>query len=174
MKFIRKNITFILGISIPIAMILLIAASIYIPGLLIQPKFNFLYTIDDNYPYNGQQMYSVVNSKLINNEIELSGIRDYNPPRNKSKLFVYGVTNNIGQEVSFEQALKLNLDPNLKSPDGFEIVNGSQGGGGFPFFFYPGTDYNTKYLKGHNVSKKINVQSSELNYFTFRFVGWIK
>ena len=43
MEIIKKNITLILGISIPILMILFVAGSIYLPGLFIKPHFNFLY-----------------------------------------------------------------------------------------------------------------------------------
>lgn len=169
---IKKNLSLILGISIPILMILFVAGSIYLPGIFIQPHFNFLYVNRDDY-YYGQQ-YAVQNGRLVKNEIKQPENGNYNPPRGEPKLFIHDVVKNESKEVSFEEAQKLDLDSNIKSPDGFEVVYGSRGGAIFPFFFYPGTDYNSRYLKGRNVSKKLNIQLSESYYYNFRFLGWIK
>lgn len=161
-----------MGISIPILMILLVAGSIYIPGLFIQPKYNFLYVSGEG--YSGQQ-YSVQNNQLVKNEIQQPENGNYNPSPSNAKLFLYDISTNKSIELSFEVAQKLfNLDSNIKSPDGFEIVYGSSGNGIiFPFFFYSGTDYNSSYLKGHNVSKKLNIQLHGSPY-DFRFLGWTK
>lgn len=175
MKFIRENITFILGISIPVAMILFISLSVYLPGLFIKPKFNFLYSIDNNSYYDGGHRYSISNGKIIKNEVDLSQRRNAYAPEGEPKLFIHNVAGNESIEVSFADALKLNLDSNAKSPDGFEIVSGGSGGGFFPFFYSAGTDYNAKYLKGKSVGKKLYLQTSpQQNYYSFYFLGWIK
>lgn len=163
MEFIKKNITFIIGVSIPILMILFVAASIYLPGLFIQPKYNFLYVSGDDYNYYKQ--YSVQNGTLTRNETQLG--KDV-------RLYICDVAKNKSKEVSFEEARKLNLDSNNVSPDGFEIVYGSRGDGLFSLFFYSSTDYSTHYIIGHNVSKKLNLQLSGSYYRNFRFIGWIK
>jgi hypothetical protein len=177
MEFIKKNITLIVGISIPILMILFVAGIIYLPGLFIQPKFNFLYVSGDSYYYPKYQ-YSVQNGKLVRSEIQRPENQIYIPPR-EVKLYIYDVAKNESKEISFEEAQKLNLDPSPISPDGFEIVYGSHSEGSFffPFFFWSERDYSTLYLKGHNVSKKLNPQlsGSYYNYYdNFRFIGWIK
>lgn len=174
MRFIKGNITFVLGISIPVAMILFISASVYLPGLFIKPKFNFLYSIDNNSYYDGSHRYSVSNGKIIKNEIDLLQKRNFYAPNDETKLFLHNVAGNESTEISFADALKLNLDSNAKSPDGFEIVSGG-GGGFFPFFYSAGNDYNVKYLKSKSVGKKLNLQSgSRQNYYSFYFIGWIK
>ena len=82
---------------------------------------------------------------------------------------------NEAKEISFADAQNLDLDSNVKSPDDFEVVYGSRGDGFFPFFWGGGTDYNARYLKGHNVSKKLNLQLNGGSYYNnFRFIGWIK
>lgn len=48
MTMIKKNITLVIGISIPILMILFVAGSIYFPRLFIKPHFNFLYVSGDD------------------------------------------------------------------------------------------------------------------------------
>lgn len=174
MGIIKKNITLVLGISIPIVMILFVAGSIYLPGLFIKPHFNFLYVSGDDYYYN-QQQYSVQNEKLIKSEINQPEKQNYNPPQVESKLYLYDVTKNESKEISFKDAQNLNLNPNIKSPDDFEVVYGSRGDGFFPFFYESRTDYNTQYLKGRNVSKKLNLQLNGSSYHNnFHFLGWIK
>jgi len=174
MEIIKKNITLVLGISIPILMILFVAGSIYLPGLFIKPHFNFLYVSGDDYYYN-QQQYSVQNGKLVKSEIKQPENQNYNPPRGESKLYVYDVAKNESKEISFLETQNLNLDSSVKSPDDFEVVYGSRGDGFFPFFFWSERDYNTRYLSGHNVSKKLNLQLNGSSYYNnFRFIGWIK
>jgi len=178
MEFVKKNITLLVGMSIPILMILFVAGSIYLPGLFIQPKFNFLYVSGADSYYSKYQ-YSVQNGKLVRSEIQRLENQIYQPPR-EVKLYIYDVAKNESKEISFEEAQNLNLDSSIISPDGFEIVYGSRGEGFFPFFFLSERDYNTLYLKGHNVSKKLNLQlsGSYYNYYNyydnFRFIGWIK
>jgi len=177
METFKKNSTLIIGISIPILMILFVAGSIYLPGLFIKPHFNFLYASGDDsyYYYNNGYQYSVQNDKLIKNELKQPENPNYNPPRVEPKLYLYDVTMNEAKEISFADAQNLNLDSNTKSPDDFEVVYGSRGDGFFPFFWGGGTDYNARYLKGHNVSKKLNLQLNGGSYYNnFRFIGWIK
>jgi hypothetical protein len=83
---------------------------------------------------------------------------------------------NTDQEIIFEDAQKLKLDSRLKSPDGYEVVYGSSDYGFFPFS-HGGSDYNAMYLKGHNTSKKLDLQSStggRYYYRNRRFLAWIK
>lgn len=177
MEMIKKNITLVIGISIPILMILFVAGSIYLPGLFVKPHFNFLYVSGDDYynNYNNWQQYSVQNDRLVKNEIKQPKDANNNPPRGESKLYLYDVTKNESKEIAFADTQGLNLDPNIKSPDDFEVVYGSRGEDFFPFFWSGGIDYNARYLKGHNVSKKLNLQlNGNQYYYSFRFLGWIK
>ena len=118
MEMIKKNITLVLGISIPILMILFVAGSIYLPGLFIKPHFNFVYVSgDDYYYYNyNQRQYSVQNGKLVKSEIKQPENQNYKPPRGESKLYLYDVAKNESKEISFEEAQNLNLDSNTKFP----------------------------------------------------------
>ena len=174
MEIIKKNITLILGISIPILLILFVAASIYLPNLFVEPpKFNFLYVVGNDYNYIEQ--YSVQDNKLVKTEIIQPENVIYKLPVDDSKLFIYDVVKNESKEVNFDEAQKLNLDSSNVSPDGFEIAYGSTSNGFFPFFF-SSTDYEVQYLKGHNISRKLNIpiDGSRPYYYNFRFLGWIK
>ncbi|MFA5714125.1 MAG: hypothetical protein WC998_00075 [Candidatus Paceibacterota bacterium] len=175
MEIIKKNITLVLGMSIPILMILFVAGSIYLPGLFVKPpSINFLYSsVDSGDYYCGDiQQYSVQNGQLIKNEIKHpeKGIYMCDEP----KLFIQDVVKNESKQISFDEAKKLNLDNSVMSSDGFEVVYGSRGEGFFPFFFYSSTNYDTRYLKGHNISKKLNIQLNGVYSYSFHFIGWIK
>jgi len=178
MEFIKKNITLVFGISIPILMILFVAGSIYLPGLFIRPHFNFLYVSNNDsyyYNHNNGYEYAVQSNRLVRSEMRQPENQNYNPPQVELKLYVYDVVENKAKEISFADAQNLNLDSNVISPDDFEIVYGSRGDSSFPFFWGGRTDYNTRYLKGHNVSKKLNLQlNGSSHYNNFRFIGWIK
>lgn len=179
MEIIKKNTTFVIGISIPILMILFVAGSIYIPSFFVKPDYDFVYMISDNYDYyNDHKEYSIENGKLFKRELsEAEEIekKDFNPSRIESKLYLYDIRKNESIEISLEKAQNLNLDSNTRSPDGFEVLGVSQDGGLFSSFWGVGTDYNAKYIKGHGLSKKLNIQTGENIYNSnSRFLGWIK
>ncbi len=169
----KKNISLIIGIAIPIFMIFLIAISIYLPSLFAPaPQFNFLYAIEDSYGQNGR--YGVENGVLVKYEVKYP--KPYMPehytPR-AARLFIHDVSKNTDQEVLFEEAQKLKLDANVKSPDGYRVVDGSRDYGFFPLF--SGRHDYTMYLKGHNTSKKLELESSNDYYSRNRhFLGWIR
>lgn len=169
----KRNIPLIVGIAIPIAMILFVAGSIYLPALFAQPKYNFLYSIGDGDYYPGQ-LYSVRDGRLVKNEFP-SSTAPNGPPTRDVKFYVHDVAKNESTETPFDGAQRLKLDISITSPDGFEINTGSRDGGFFPFF-YSNRDYYSMYLIGNNISKKLNVRWSG-NYpygsYGFRFLGWI-
>ena len=163
-----EKISLILGVSIPVLMILFVAGSIYLPGLFVQPRFNFLYATGDIY-YTHQQ-YSVENGRLIKHEVEPRKFEVTPPPA--PKLFLHNATENKNREISFEEASSLKLRDSIESPDGFKIVYGNDADGGILFLFGPSTDYSTNYLVGHGTSKKLNIEKGAGSYF--RFLGWIE
>ena len=146
----KDKTSLIIGISIPILMIIFVAASIYLPRLFVEPPaYDFLYSIDSDYGYYEQG---------ITMERE-----------SYEKLFIHDVEENKSRIISSEESEKLNLDPSIESPDGFEIVRGSGGG-----FLFNGRDYNARYIKGHNISDKLNLEIRDgYYYYDFRFIGWI-
>lgn len=180
----KRNLSLIIGISIPLFMILFVAGTIYLPPLFSpRPKFNFLYSSGYSYDrYNYCQDYSVENGKLI---IEEKREKIFPPFRDEDekckklgseiKLFVHDIAKNKSKMISFEEAQNLNLDITPESPDGFEIICGREEGGVFPFFSLYDSNCDQRYLKGHNVSKKLNLQLYKRDYYdNFLFLGWIK
>ncbi len=166
----KKNLPLIVGITIPLLLILFVAGSIYLPGLFTKPNYNFLYVSGANYG----PAYFVTNGQL-NENITTSTLnieRNY-PTGSQPQLFLYDVSKGQSEEISFADAQKLSLNTNPQSPDGFEIVSGNDGGGFFPFAYSPSDGYNTKYLEGHDVSKKLNIPDQGNYYYNFTFLGWV-
>lgn len=173
MKVIKRNISLIIGISIPILMIIFVAGSIYLPGLLIQPQTNFLYVSNSNPIYLNSELYSVADGKIIKTEAEPTKKPTNIPIQNEPQLFIHNVVENKSQKISFEKAQNLDLDSSIESPDGFEVVYGSRDSGFL--FFSPGRDYDSRYLKGHNISKRLNLEASNKRFSNnIVFLGWIK
>ncbi len=167
---IKKNIALIVGVSIPILMIVLVAAVIYLPRLFYHPAYNFLYATSDD--FYATQQYDVQDGKLIKKDV-----RRYGPstPLEEAKLYIHDVATNQNKEVSFSEAQQLNLDPDRQSPDGFEIVTGDHRGDFFPFSFSSDSDYCSRYISGHNVSRKLDLKRSSNAYCDgVKFIGWIQ
>jgi len=165
----KKNIPLILGLSIPILMILFVAGSIYLPGLFVQPKFDFLYATGDNYYYD--RYYSVKNGRLIKNEVDCPEY--YKVNCTEPRLYIHDIAKNESKEISFSEAQKLALDSSPRSPDGFEIDCGRRTQSIFFIFVVSNPDCSTRFIKGRNISKKLNLQLSGSHYRGFQFLGWI-
>ncbi len=170
----KKNVSLIIALGIPVLMIVLVAASIYLPGLFAPaPQHHFLYVTDDF--YQGGQ-YVVEKGTLIKRELK----RPPNTTPVVVRLFIYDVSANAGREVSFEEAQQLRLDTSVTSPDGYEVAYASSVGYElFPLLFFgDGRDRNDMYLKGHGASKKLNLtmQSDMYSWYSrrARFLGWIR
>jgi hypothetical protein len=167
----KKNATLIIGISIPIIMVILVALSIYVPTLFMHPQYNFLYLTGED--YYSQYTYSISGNTLT---------REVNPrdkdnssfsyPNREQKIYLYDINTNESREVSYEEARRLVLDSSEKSPDGYEVTNGGYGDGFFPFFIRG--SHSGQYIKNGSFSKKLNTQLSGSYYYNFHFLGWIR
>jgi hypothetical protein len=169
----KKNISLIVGISIPIVMIVLVATFIYLPGFFAPaPKHNFLYI--SNGDYWQMKSYDVQGQKI--------DIREINPPpkyvpSGNVHFYIHDVKTDSDREITFEESQKLRLSDLPKSPDGYEVSHGARSGGGFFPFDYSRSYNNSFYLMGHSTSKKIHLSavSSESYYSSesFKFIGWL-
>lgn len=174
----RKNLSLIIGLSLPLLMIVFVAAAIYIPALFAHPTTDFIYAIGDGNYYR----YDAINGEYVIQDGKIVRVPpvypvDYPKPEQDipSQLYYHDVEENKSRQISLQEAQQLTLDAGPVSADGYEVVHGGGGGGGFfPFIFSGGYDYNNVYLVGHNTSMKMNAQGVSSNtYVDFRFVGWV-
>lgn len=167
MEIIKKNITFILALLVPLLMILLIVASIYLPRIFIDPpQYDFLYSVNNN-SIDGK--YFIENGKIVEREQVIEEDEKYRYPIGDSKLFFYDIEKNKSREISFEEALSFNLDSRIISPDGFEVVYGERISG----LFFSSSGLDSLYIKGHGLSQKLNLGINYSYYYGFKFIGWV-
>lgn len=169
----KEKIPLIIGLSIPVVMVMLLAISIYLPTLGVQPKTNFLYSYGDEY---SRTKYYMEANKVLEREVKYP---DYYRAHKDAKLYVYDVTTGNSKEISYEQAKSLILDSSVKSPDGFEVASDDSGSySAFPFF-YSRSNYGQKYLKKGNYTKRLEINKmdgSQSYYYDygFNFLGWVQ
>jgi len=171
----KPNITLWIALAIPVVMILLVAGAIYLPTLWSKPATNFVFTLGgDNYygPIYGVQG---VRLAIVQNRPQPTPpIGSPSPVYAKPKLYLYNVKTDTAQELTLNDALLLLLSDSPTSPDGYEIAT-ADGGGDFLLFSGP-RDYGAKYIKGHGISRKLNIPNTtnEPYYYSdsFHFVGW--
>lgn len=172
----------IIALCIPVLMIILVAAFVYLPGLGKRPMYNFLYMSGDNsyyYDYYGGREYQVSGEKLVYSPRPIptpfpgSNVPVIVPDNAKPKFYVYNVATKEASEVTFQEASTYTLDSSNVSSDGYKIEQGNYRGGDF-IFGAGGSDYGSWFLKGHNRSIKLNLKLSGRDYYNFQFLGWIK
>ncbi len=189
----KKNLSLIIGLSLPVFMILFVAGSIFLPLLFAQkPPADFLYSLGptvverpdpDRSDAYRQITYDIRNGKLSLEERTFSDdtIRTFRPyppaGAREPRFFIHDVRENRSQEIPFEVATNLSLNADRRSPDGFEVVRGARDGGFvvLPFVFF-GEDsrYDEQYLAGRGARHRLNLQrTSEHGSFEFRFWGWV-
>jgi len=170
----KKNLPLLLAMSIPVVMIVVLALSIYLPGMGKQPKQDFVYATG-NIDYSGYQ-YPVVNGQV--QQIEPRPLKMDFPDQKfassvPANFYRYDVKNNTSISLQFDAVQKLRLSPSIESSDGYTVERGN-GEGNFPFG--GGGDYNSWFLKGHNRASKLKVKldSSPYNYTNLQFIGWVE
>lgn len=177
---IKQNIPLIAGLLIPVLMVVFVAASIYLPKRSLNPQYDFLYTTE-SYPsytervgdsYVSHRYY--VDGDTLAEETAPLPTKDgyYSADLKKPMFYRYDVKTNTSTKLTLEDAKKLKLNDARKSPDGLEVVHGSNTGGVFPFFFFDENNYNTVYLKQGNASRKLDI-TADNRYPGITFIAWI-
>jgi len=163
-KITKKNFPLIVGLSIPLLMVILVTASIYIPAIGEKPTIDFIYSIGN---YYGD--YIVKNGKI--QKKELTEQQKKYRGNQVSNLYYYDVSKSTAREITFEEAQVYKLDNRYTSEDGFKTERSSYHGGVFEFFVGGSSRYNTIYLSKGAYHKRLNIDS---HYYNYRFLGWIK
>ena len=171
----KQKLPLYIALAVPVLMIFLVAAFIYLPGFGKKPKVNFLYMTGNNvYDYGyGSVGYQISNGRLVYNPPAppIPNQPNY-PATGDVHFYVYDVAGNQAKEVSLAEAEGYNLDSTNTSPDGYTVSQGNGGGG--DFFGGGGGDYNSWFIKGNNRAVKLNLKLTGTQYSNFRFLGWVE
>jgi hypothetical protein len=160
----KENLSLYIAFSIPIVMIVLVLLSIYLPGVFMKPKNNFLYVISHSYGMESE--YIVEDEKIIENENYILKEDSFIAVNNlKPKIYFYDIDLGEARKLSFDEARAFDLDISSESPDDFEFTYNS--------YFVGYDSYKELLLKNSYTSKKVNIPESEIN-LNFIFLGWVK
>ncbi len=163
---IKKNFIIILAFLLPVALIVIIALSLYLPSLFLKTDYNFVYiacnsgtSCDDS----SKQGYIVENNSLVQ--------VDYNPSYT-DRIFLHDTKKNEGREITLAEAKALTLNSSRTSPDDVTVSSHRSGAG--DFFPFGGSSSFGYYLRKGNSKSKINLIDYQFHYrYHFQFLGWV-
>jgi hypothetical protein len=184
----RKNFAILLAFFLPVALITVVAVSIYLPSLFLSTNYNFVYsyctqgTSYEPYPCDRylQSRYSVINGKLVVNAIDPTqdsdkdGIPDVKE-NFTTRIFLHDTQKNESREIPLEEAETLTLNGLLTAPDGVAVSSHYDGGPGF-FFVFSGRSSYGHYLTKGNSRSRLNLINRDDRYYyrdNFQFIGWV-
>lgn len=170
----KEQLPLIIGIAIPVIVTVAVGLSVWIPTLYApKPMYDFLYSVNDGYAVD--QQYVVENEHLVKRKLPATEVPIKSPPPvYPAILYYYDAKSDTSKQISFEDAKKYALNAGVISPDGFEITSGDRSEGIFPALFGGvQNDYQSRYLRGHGAAYKLNLAVSSMDYYSFRFLGWI-
>lgn len=157
----------VLLFSIPIAIITIAAAVIYVPRLMANPAHDFIYSVCEE--YSCKNRYAVDSAGYITETPpESSEVRYGDGP---VQLRYYDVSAEATHSLTLDEARRYRLDTSSKSPDGYTLIRESSGGN---FLFWGGRDTGW-YLRDGAKKKKIELSPNESYYSqNIEFLGWVK
>jgi len=187
-EFIKKNFALLLAFILPVILIVIVALSTYLPSLFLSTNYNFVYSSCTNgtnyYSYRCdnylQKRYSVVDSKLVINDIDPTQDSDNNgtPDINENytaRIFLHDTKKNESREITLEEAQTLTFNSLITSPDGVTVSSSYDRGADFFLIFDGGSTYGYYLTKGKSKSKLNLINSNERYYYrnNFQFIGWV-
>jgi hypothetical protein len=166
----KKNLSLIIALALPILMVIIIAASIYIPRRSVNPQQDFIYMLEDDYGYS-YKSFEVTNNKLQRTNREGAKADDL-LKATEPKLYIHDVQTNHSREVQYDEVSSLLINGATLSEDGYEVVSGRTGGG---FLLFSSGSYGGFFIKNQSgASKKLQLSLSSRDFYRYHFVGWIK
>lgn len=160
----KQKFALILAFGLPLILVITIAAFVYLPSLFIQTPKQFFYTT--NYDYNSQYTYSVSGNRITedyNKDYYYDSYNTKNGIDTKAKLYLYDATTGKAREISYSEARGYNISDSV---DGWTVGESTNYGG-----FFASSSYGQVYLKGHGVTKKINLAG--ISSYDFKFLGFV-
>lgn len=155
----------VLLFAIPVGIALLAAAVIYIPRLLANPKYDFVYAVCEDYRCG--ESYTVDAGHVV---------KESNPAMpeyyvHTTHLMYYNAAADSTRSITLEEAQQHRLDASSKSPDGYTLSWESSNTG---FLFWGHADSGW-YLKNGAKKKRVELANSNSYYYSqnVTFLGWV-
>lgn len=161
---------FLLFISIPAGIILLVMMVLFVPTLFAKPGYDFIYTSCSTYDCSGG---IVVGADGFAKESSVSQLYN-NDGQRVPEIYYHDIRDNSSREIEFSEASSYKLNASNVSPDGYKLTKGSNSGGGFLLWGYSSDD--AWHLKKGSLQKKsLNLETPGYYYSSsVKLVGWVE
>ena len=175
----KENIPLAVGLALPVLLVLVLAAVIYVPRLYVKPQYDFVYAVGD-YPQYFNDIdktvttYRIVDEQVRKEVVPYAQLGDQNWPRLNvgPQFYRYDVTEEKSVPLNESELMQIRLNPSQKSPDGFELNYGRGDENVFEAVF-GGRDYSERVLEKGSVGVAVNIEGDNNNYdYRFHLIGW--
>lgn len=147
--------------SVPVGIVFVIVAFLYVPRMLANPSYDFIYCTG----HTCDNQYTVSSSGEINTPEGSIGRYSYDP----SSLRYFDIEDDASRPITIDDAKNYRLSAKSKSPDGYTLERHTQSGGLFSFNYEESWS-----LKKGLLSKPVTLSSNQHAYSSnTSFVGWV-
>ena len=154
---------FLLFLSIPLAVILILAIVLQGPSLFAKPKYDFIYSLCQDYSCDG--------SYIVNAEGRMTYEQNDSGYSDTPTLYYYSEVQHSTRQITSTEANGYALNSSNVSPDGYTLWQNNGADNGF-LFWGSGGDGNW-YLKDGAKKKQLNLTTGSYGEGV-HFLGWIK
>lgn len=152
--------------AIPLSIAIIAAVIVYVPRLLANPTYDFVYAVCEDYKCRNNYVLDE-SGKIIEQPISQDDRPLYAPA--SAKLFYYDVSRDVSRQITYSEAQKYVLINASKSPDGYVLKHESTGGG---LFF--GRDYDESwYLQSGIRRAKLDLTTNTYYSDNVTVIGWL-
>lgn len=156
----------ILLISVPLALIAILAAVVYVPRWMANPSYDFIYSVCES--YRCSQRASVTNGVLVIEERGGDSNVRFDDP--SLQLRYYDVSERSSRALTAEEAQQFKLDSASRSPDGYTLTRESSSSG---FLFW--SDSSSGWVLKDGLRKKSVELERQYSYGnSITFIGWVE
>lgn len=178
----KKQLAVILAFVLPLALILIVAGSVYLPNLFLKTEYDFIYAACNTSSYYDcqneiPQRFGVEDGKVIFTppsklpEREQWSIDEVSDVR----FFFHDTEKNESREITFKDVSRYSLSPLVTSPDGVTFGRGWDNNDDFFFMMSGRSNYEYTLSKGRSRSKLYLVNNDNDYYYnrSIHFLGWV-
>ncbi len=187
----KDHYPLLIALTLPILLFIVVWITNFLPGLFLKPQYDFIYFNAKNLPYGVRSEFYVIDpytKKIVKDEpIFEEYYWKENPNETlqsaKSKityptLYLYDVSKRQSRAITLEEVNQYIIDNSVKSPDGYEIKNGTRVSYDF-IFPSTYTDYSKWILVKNGHKFELNLATDNIkdsgyydSYSNMKFLGW--
>lgn len=160
--------------SIPIGIFLVALGALYVPRLLANPQYDFIYATCSSYACKHDASFTINSDGRLQDtkeKYESGGYID----RQKPLLRYYEVKRDASRPISKEEARRYVLDSSTRSPDGYTLK--ITGGASASLFLWSSSSSGGWQLENGMKQRSVNLSEGGQSFYgerDIKFIGWVK